>query len=189
MTAPTLPATMTVWRQDRYGTAATVTSRAVPTPAPGRGEVLVRTEAVSINSGDIHLMQGSPRMVRLFFGLRFVVLQYLPHPLLVPAWGKLLPVHDPPLRRRPDAARAAGRVPAEPQDRPGAPGSAHEGDLGVMGGLQCGRVVGRSVRGRRGRSARERWSVRNPAALEVGEAGMKRRQPRAPHARSFLLCP
>lgn len=70
MTAPTLPATMTVWRQDRYGTAATVTSRAVPTPAPGPGEVLVRTEAVSINSGDIHLMQGSPRMVRLFFGIR-----------------------------------------------------------------------------------------------------------------------
>lgn len=70
MTAPTLPATMTVWLQDRYGSAAEVAARTVPVTAPAAGQVLVRMEAVSINSGDIHLMHGSPRMVRLFFGLR-----------------------------------------------------------------------------------------------------------------------
>lgn len=62
--------TMTAWRQHRYGGPEAVTAETVPVPEPGRGEVLVRMEAASINSGDIHLMRGEPRMVRLFFGLR-----------------------------------------------------------------------------------------------------------------------
>jgi NADPH:quinone reductase-like Zn-dependent oxidoreductase len=62
--------TMTAWRQNRYGGPETVTAERVPVPQPARGEVLVRLEASSINSGDIHLMRGEPRMVRLFFGLR-----------------------------------------------------------------------------------------------------------------------
>lgn len=62
--------TMTAWRQHRYGGPEQVTAETVPVPEPGRGEVLVRLEASSINSGDIHLMRGEPRMVRLFFGLR-----------------------------------------------------------------------------------------------------------------------
>lgn len=66
----TLPATMTSWRQRRYGGADQVAPETVPVPAPRRGEVLVRFEAASINSGDIHLMRGEPRLVRLFFGLR-----------------------------------------------------------------------------------------------------------------------
>ena len=62
--------TMTAWRQHRYGGPEAVTAETVPVPEPARGEVLVRMEAASINSGDIHLMRGEPRMVRLFFGLR-----------------------------------------------------------------------------------------------------------------------
>lgn len=63
-------ATMTVWRQRTYGGAETMTAETVPVPTPGAGEVLVRVEAVSLNSGDIHLMRGEPRLVRPFSGLR-----------------------------------------------------------------------------------------------------------------------
>lgn len=62
--------TMTAWRQHRYGGPEAVAPETVRVPEPGRGEVLVRLKAASINSGDIHLMRGEPRMVRLFFGLR-----------------------------------------------------------------------------------------------------------------------
>lgn len=62
--------TMTAWRQHRYGGADAVAAETVPVPVPGADEVLVRIDAVSINSGDIHLMQGEPRLVRLFLGLR-----------------------------------------------------------------------------------------------------------------------
>lgn len=71
MTTPTAATrTMTAWRQRRYGRADAVTAETVPVPVPGPKDVLVRVEAVSINSGDIHLMHGEPRLVRLFFGLR-----------------------------------------------------------------------------------------------------------------------
>ena len=62
--------TMTAWRQQRYGGPEAVRAETIPVPVPRRGEVLVRLDASSINSGDIHLMRGEPRMVRLFFGLR-----------------------------------------------------------------------------------------------------------------------
>ena len=62
--------TMTAWRQLRYGGPEAVRAETIPVPVPRRGEVLVRLDASSINSGDIHLMRGEPRMVRLFFGLR-----------------------------------------------------------------------------------------------------------------------
>jgi NADPH:quinone reductase-like Zn-dependent oxidoreductase len=62
--------TMTAWRQLRYGGPEAVRAETIPVPMPRRGEVLVRLDASSINSGDIHLMRGEPRMVRLFFGLR-----------------------------------------------------------------------------------------------------------------------
>ncbi|MET0812255.1 MAG: NAD(P)-dependent alcohol dehydrogenase [Microbacterium sp.] len=70
MTSQTLPTTMTAWRQHVYGGADTVAAETIAVPQPKRGEVLVRFEAASLNSGDIHLMQGEPRLVRLFFGLR-----------------------------------------------------------------------------------------------------------------------
>lgn len=62
--------TMTVWRQRRYGSAAVVHPETVPVPAPRAGEVLLQTDAVALNSGDIHLMRGEPGLVRLFLGLR-----------------------------------------------------------------------------------------------------------------------
>ncbi|WP_438354402.1 NAD(P)-dependent alcohol dehydrogenase [Microbacterium sp. CJ88] len=65
-----IPATMTAWRQREYGEADVLRSETVRVPTPGRGEVLVRFEAASINSGDVHLLRGDPRMVRLFSGLR-----------------------------------------------------------------------------------------------------------------------
>ncbi|WP_404429271.1 NAD(P)-dependent alcohol dehydrogenase [Microbacterium lacus] len=65
-----LPRTMRIWRQRAYGSADLVTAVTAAVPTPRRKEVLVRVEAVSINSGDVHLMRGEPRMVRLFFGLR-----------------------------------------------------------------------------------------------------------------------
>jgi NADPH:quinone reductase-like Zn-dependent oxidoreductase len=70
MNATTLPGTMTAWRQTRYGGPEAVTADTVEPPSPERGEVLVQVEAVSLNSGDIHLMRGEPRLLRLFLGLR-----------------------------------------------------------------------------------------------------------------------
>ena len=70
MTADTTLRTMISWRQHRYGGPDAVVAETVPVPQPRRGEALLRFEASSINSGDIHLMRGDPRMVRLFFGLR-----------------------------------------------------------------------------------------------------------------------
>lgn len=71
MSTTTTPTrTMTAWRQHRYGGADAVVAETVPVPSPGAEDVLVRVDAVSINSGDIHLMRGEPRLVRLFLGLR-----------------------------------------------------------------------------------------------------------------------
>lgn len=64
------PDVMTAWRQERYGDADVVTLQPVPTPAPGRGQVLVRPLAVGLNSGDIHVMRGEPLLVRAAFGVR-----------------------------------------------------------------------------------------------------------------------
>lgn len=70
MPTSTQPATMTVWRQSTYGTAEAVSPETVHVPRPRRGEVLLRVEAVSLNSGDVRLMRGRPGLIRLFFGLR-----------------------------------------------------------------------------------------------------------------------
>ncbi|NYF16812.1 NADPH:quinone reductase-like Zn-dependent oxidoreductase [Microbacterium sp. AK009] len=70
MTTHTIPRTMTAWRQHAYGPADVVRAETVPVPTPGRREVLLRVAAASLNSGDIHLMRGEPRVVRLFFGIR-----------------------------------------------------------------------------------------------------------------------
>lgn len=70
MSAHAIPQVMTVWRQHSYGPAAVVQAETIPVPTPRRREVLLRVAAASLNSGDIHLMRGEPRMVRLVFGLR-----------------------------------------------------------------------------------------------------------------------
>ncbi|RZI93409.1 MAG: NAD(P)-dependent alcohol dehydrogenase, partial [Microbacterium sp.] len=70
MTADTLPRTMTVWRQRTYGPPDVVVAESVDMPRPASGEVLLRVDAVSLNSGDVHLLRGTPVLLRLFFGLR-----------------------------------------------------------------------------------------------------------------------
>lgn len=60
--------------QSRYGTPEVLVAAHVERPEPGRGEVLVRVFAASVNARDWHVMQGEPRLARLLdrslFGLR-----------------------------------------------------------------------------------------------------------------------
>jgi NADPH:quinone reductase-like Zn-dependent oxidoreductase len=69
MTAPVLPDTMTAWRQSRYGSPDVVARSVVPVPRPRKGQVLLRMRATGLNSADIRIMRGQPRLVRLAFGL------------------------------------------------------------------------------------------------------------------------
>lgn len=56
---PDLPSTMRAWRVVRHGEPADVLERAdLPVPAPGPGEVLVRTRAVAVNFPDVLLARG-----------------------------------------------------------------------------------------------------------------------------------
>lgn len=66
----TPPRTRTVWRQHAYGSPDVVAAESAELPPPGRGEVLLRVEAVSLNSGDVRMMRGDPALIRLFAGLR-----------------------------------------------------------------------------------------------------------------------
>jgi NADPH:quinone reductase-like Zn-dependent oxidoreductase len=60
---------MKAWRNEAYGRAADVKLEEVPIPVPRPGEVLLRMRAVSLNAGDVRLMQGDPLLVRPVFGL------------------------------------------------------------------------------------------------------------------------
>lgn len=62
--------TMPAWRSAEYGPAAGTTEAVVPTPSPGRGEVLLRIRATALNAGDVRIMLGDPLLVRPAFGLR-----------------------------------------------------------------------------------------------------------------------
>lgn len=55
---------------DRYGSADVLRHTDVDRPVPGPGEVLVRVHATSINFGDRAALAGSPKLIRLAFGLR-----------------------------------------------------------------------------------------------------------------------
>lgn len=68
--APAVPATMIAWRQEAYGGPDAVTAVRIDVPRPGPGQVLLRVRATGLNRGDIHVMSGKPRAVRLAFGLR-----------------------------------------------------------------------------------------------------------------------
>lgn len=68
--APAVPATMSAWRQERYGGTETIALGTLDVPAPRRGEVLLRLRATGLNNGDIRVMRGEPLLVRTAFGLR-----------------------------------------------------------------------------------------------------------------------
>ncbi|MGO1854493.1 MAG: NAD(P)-dependent alcohol dehydrogenase [Microbacteriaceae bacterium] len=66
----TITKTMPAWLNDEYGTASGTRQETVPTPQPGRGEVLLRIRATALNAADVRLMLGDPLLTRLAFGLR-----------------------------------------------------------------------------------------------------------------------
>lgn len=56
---------MHAWVYERYGGVDELRLREVPTPAPGRGEVLVEVVATSVNLSDWEALRGSPGYARL----------------------------------------------------------------------------------------------------------------------------
>ncbi len=60
--------TMRALVQHGYGGVEQLRLEHRPTPTPGRHEVLVRVHAVSPDSGTIHLLRGSPTLVRAALG-------------------------------------------------------------------------------------------------------------------------
>lgn len=63
-------ASMTAWVAPRYGGSEVLRTEIVPRPAAGPREVVVRVRAASLCSGDLHLLTGTPYLLRLGFGLR-----------------------------------------------------------------------------------------------------------------------
>ncbi|AWB94849.1 NAD(P)-dependent alcohol dehydrogenase [Agromyces badenianii] len=56
--------------QHRYGGPETLSLAEVEAPVPADDEVLIRVHAVAVSKGDALVMRGTPRAVRLAFGLR-----------------------------------------------------------------------------------------------------------------------
>lgn len=56
--------------RDRYGPPEVVELREVDVPEPGKGQVLVRVKAASVNRADLDGLKPRPSFVRLFYGLR-----------------------------------------------------------------------------------------------------------------------
>ena len=69
-TIDTPPRTMVAAVSRRYGTPDLLAVEDVPTPTPGRGDVLVRVVASSLNALDWHYMTGTPYFLRVVAGLR-----------------------------------------------------------------------------------------------------------------------
>lgn len=67
--APT-PATMRAIVQERYGGPGELSLQTVSVPSPADDEVLVRVGGASISQGDLHVLSGTPYLVRLGWGLR-----------------------------------------------------------------------------------------------------------------------
>jgi NADPH:quinone reductase-like Zn-dependent oxidoreductase len=55
--------------QHRYGGPEVLELAEVDAPEPAADEVVIRVDAVAVSAGDVFLMHGEPRMVRLAFGL------------------------------------------------------------------------------------------------------------------------
>lgn len=62
--------TMRAVLQDRYGSPDVLHLGELPVPTPGAGEVLVRVGAAGVDMGTVHLVHGTPLLLRLGFGLR-----------------------------------------------------------------------------------------------------------------------
>ncbi len=61
---------MRVLAHNQYGGAERLGFDERPKPTPKKGEVLVRVAAAAIDSGTLHLLHGTPRLVRPYSGLR-----------------------------------------------------------------------------------------------------------------------
>ncbi|WP_245655442.1 NAD(P)-dependent alcohol dehydrogenase [Nocardia coubleae] len=61
---------MTAWVAPRYGGGEVLRTEIVPRPEPGERDVVVCVHAASLCSGDLHLLSGTPYLLRLGFGLR-----------------------------------------------------------------------------------------------------------------------
>lgn len=57
-------------RRDAYGGPEVLAVREVATPRPGPGQALVRVRASSLNTADLDLLYGRPRIARMGYGLR-----------------------------------------------------------------------------------------------------------------------
>ena len=55
---------------DHYGSFDALRVEEIPMPSPGPGQVRVRVRAAAVNSWDVDLVRGAPRIVRLDGGLR-----------------------------------------------------------------------------------------------------------------------
>jgi NADPH:quinone reductase-like Zn-dependent oxidoreductase len=53
-----------------YGPAEVLRLEEIDKPIPAEKEVLIRVRAASVNPYDWHIMRGTPRFIRVFFGLR-----------------------------------------------------------------------------------------------------------------------
>ncbi|MFF2084873.1 NAD(P)-dependent alcohol dehydrogenase [Nocardia sp. NPDC058176] len=62
--------TMTAVVAPRYGGSEVLRLDIVPRPVAGEREVVVRVRAASLCRGDVHLLNGTPYLMRLGFGLR-----------------------------------------------------------------------------------------------------------------------
>lgn len=62
--------TMQAIRIPRYGNSDVLEIAELPRPTPGAREVLLRVQAASINAADLHMLHGSPGLLRLAMGLR-----------------------------------------------------------------------------------------------------------------------
>ena len=68
---PSLPADMAAIKAPRYGSPDVVELTRLPRPTPGKGEVVVEVAVAGLSRGALHLLTGSPYLLRLAgFGLR-----------------------------------------------------------------------------------------------------------------------